>query len=188
MGAFPLERALSLSCDLSVMCFDCFTIHNLERLRPCSHRTWARLHANLRANPMMLLATCVNTLIDHNVFQNLRAPVARCSSSCVNWALLCTETRSKARVDVFWAFHRWWTVCVCTAGWVWNVPVGFASLCWRLFTRSFVCVTDERGQLQTDLPNCRCNGFKTALCCVGLGRTYVLTPPVNNNTSSQQHK
>ena len=35
----------------------------------------------------MLLATCVNTPIDHNVFQNLCTPVARCSASCVNWAL-----------------------------------------------------------------------------------------------------
>ena len=34
----------------------------------------------------MLLATCVNTPIDHNMFQNLRTPVARCSASCVNWA------------------------------------------------------------------------------------------------------
>ncbi len=38
----------------------------------------------------MLLATCVNTPIDHNVFQNLRTPVARCSASCVNWA--CSES------------------------------------------------------------------------------------------------
>ena len=35
----------------------------------------------------MLLASCVNTPIDHNVFHILRACVARCSASCVNWAL-----------------------------------------------------------------------------------------------------
>ncbi len=34
----------------------------------------------------MLLATCVNTPVDNNVFQNLHTPVARCSVSCVNWA------------------------------------------------------------------------------------------------------
>ena len=35
----------------------------------------------------MLLAICVNTPIDHNVLHNLRAHVARCSASCVNWTL-----------------------------------------------------------------------------------------------------
>ena len=35
----------------------------------------------------MLLATCVNTTIDHNVFHNLRAHVARWSASCVNGPL-----------------------------------------------------------------------------------------------------
>ena len=35
----------------------------------------------------MLLASCVNTPIDHKVSHNLLASVARCSVSCVNWAL-----------------------------------------------------------------------------------------------------
>ncbi len=39
------------------------------------------------ANPLMLLASCVNTHIDHNVFHNLHVRVSRCSVSCVNWAL-----------------------------------------------------------------------------------------------------
>ncbi len=34
----------------------------------------------------MLLASCVNTPINHNVFHNLCAHVARCSTSYVNWA------------------------------------------------------------------------------------------------------
>ncbi len=47
----------------------------------------AHLHANLRANPLMLLASCVNTPIEHNVFYNLHVlVVARCSASCMNWA------------------------------------------------------------------------------------------------------
>ncbi len=40
----------------------------------------------LRANPLMLLATCVNSFIYCSVFHNLRAHVARCSPSCVNGA------------------------------------------------------------------------------------------------------
>ena len=44
--------------------------------------------AHLHVNPLMLLATCVNTPIDHNVFHNLHVPVARCSASCVNGALI----------------------------------------------------------------------------------------------------
>ena len=39
----------------------------------------------------MLLATCMNTPIDHNVFHNLHARVARCSASCVNGALRWCE-------------------------------------------------------------------------------------------------
>ncbi len=34
----------------------------------------------------MLLASCVNTPIDHNVLHYLCIPVVRCSVSCVNWA------------------------------------------------------------------------------------------------------
>ena len=57
----------------------------------------------------MLLATCVNTPIDHNVFQNLRTPVARCSASCVNWASrwfwnLTAQTVLLA--CLFW--FQWW--------------------------------------------------------------------------------
>ncbi len=40
----------------------------------------------LSASPLMFLATCVNTPIDHNVFHNLHACVTRCSASCVNGA------------------------------------------------------------------------------------------------------
>ncbi len=40
--------------------------------------------ADLLANPLMLLASCVNTPIYYSVFQNLPVPVARCSASCVN--------------------------------------------------------------------------------------------------------
>ena len=47
----------------------------------------ADLHTNLPANPLMLLATCVNTPIDHSVFHYLLAPVARCSAPCVNRGL-----------------------------------------------------------------------------------------------------
>ncbi len=48
--------------------------------------TEALLGTNLQAKPLMLLASCVDTPIDHNVFHrpNLRAHVARCSASCVN--------------------------------------------------------------------------------------------------------
>ena len=42
--------------------------------------------ADLRANPLMLLATCVNTPICCSVFHNLHVCVARCSASCVNGA------------------------------------------------------------------------------------------------------
>ncbi len=41
---------------------------------------------NLCAYPLMLLASCVNTPIDHSVFHYLDAPVTRCSVSCVNGA------------------------------------------------------------------------------------------------------
>ena len=37
-----------------------------------------------RANPLMLLASCVNTFICCSVLDNLHACVARCSASCVN--------------------------------------------------------------------------------------------------------
>ncbi len=53
---------------------------------PFTQDALAHLHANLRANPLMLLASCVNTPIDHNVFHNLFTHVARWSASCVNWA------------------------------------------------------------------------------------------------------
>ena len=44
------------------------------------------VHTNLHANPLMLLASCVNTPIDHHsVFHNLPVCVVRCSASCVNW-------------------------------------------------------------------------------------------------------
>ncbi len=43
--------------------------------KTCSHRM---------RKSLMLLASCVNTPIDHNVFHYLRAHVARCSASCVN--------------------------------------------------------------------------------------------------------
>ncbi len=39
----------------------------------------------------MLLTSCVNTPIDHSVFRYLRALVARCSASCVNWTLSPTS-------------------------------------------------------------------------------------------------
>ncbi len=39
---------------------------------------------NLPANPLMFLATCVNTPISYSVFHYLRAHVARCFASCVN--------------------------------------------------------------------------------------------------------
>ncbi len=45
---------------------------------------FAHKFANLRVNPLMLLATCVNTSIYCSVFHNLHARVARCSASCVN--------------------------------------------------------------------------------------------------------
>ncbi len=57
--------------------------------------TQAHLHANLCANPLMLLASCVNTPIDHNVFHYLHMPVARCSVPCVNWALGVNEVSSQ---------------------------------------------------------------------------------------------
>ncbi len=44
------------------------------------------VQAHLHANPLMLLASCVNTPIDQNVFYYLHMPVARCSVRCVNWA------------------------------------------------------------------------------------------------------
>ncbi len=46
----------------------------------------SRFAANLHANPLMLLATCVNTPIYCSVFHNVHALVARCSASCVNGA------------------------------------------------------------------------------------------------------
>ena len=52
----------------------------------CDFRARSGREAHLRANPLILLASCVNTPIDHNVFHNLRVHVARCSASCVNWA------------------------------------------------------------------------------------------------------
>ena len=41
--------------------------------RPCSYRSRNRIRTNLRANPLMLLASCVNTPIDHSVFHFLRS-------------------------------------------------------------------------------------------------------------------
>ncbi len=52
---------------------------------PFTQDAWA----HLRVNHLMLLASWVNTPIDHNVFHNLRTRVARCSASCVNWASIC---------------------------------------------------------------------------------------------------
>ena len=60
--------------------------HYHEHIRARPHRTHKQI-CNLRANPLMLLVSCVNTPTDYNVFQNLHTPVARCSASCVNWAL-----------------------------------------------------------------------------------------------------
>ena len=70
--------------------FNCESVVRCQRFK----RTWlkalftqdakADLHANLCANPLILLATCVNTPIDHSVSHNLLTPVARCSASCVN--------------------------------------------------------------------------------------------------------
>ncbi len=55
-------------------------------LRPRSHRTRQQICTNLlRTNPLMI-ASCVNTPIDHNVFHYLRTRVTRCSASCVNGA------------------------------------------------------------------------------------------------------
>ncbi len=42
--------------------------------------------AQICANPLMLLAACVNTPIYCSMFHNLHACVARCSASCVNGA------------------------------------------------------------------------------------------------------
>ena len=53
---------------------------------PFTQDVKAHLDANLQANPLMLLVSCVNTPIDHNRFHNLHVRVARCSASCVNWA------------------------------------------------------------------------------------------------------
>ena len=62
-----------------------------HRVRPRSHRT--RKHANLPANPLMLLASCVNTPIDYNVFHYLHTLVARCSASCVTRAAYTSSTQ-----------------------------------------------------------------------------------------------
>ncbi len=53
---------------------------------PFTQDSLADLHANLCANALMLLATCVNTPIYSSVSHNLHACVARCSASCMNWA------------------------------------------------------------------------------------------------------
>ncbi len=50
---------------------------------PFTQDAQAHLDANY-ANPLMLLASCVITPIDHNVFHNLCAHVARCSVFCAN--------------------------------------------------------------------------------------------------------
>ncbi len=78
-------------------------------LRAHSHRTHKQICcANLQANPLMLLASCVNTPIDHNVFHNLHARVARCSASCVNWAQKSVKANSHALrngVDEWTNYH-----------------------------------------------------------------------------------
>ncbi len=51
---------------------------------PFTQDAQADLRANLCANPLMLLATCVSTPIYCSVY--LHARVARCSASCVNGA------------------------------------------------------------------------------------------------------
>ncbi len=57
--------------------------------------------ADLRSHPLMLLATCVNTPVDHSVSYNLHmptTPVARWSASCVNgtWMNFRQVSRSQS--------------------------------------------------------------------------------------------
>ncbi len=67
---------------------------------PFTQDAWA----DLRANHLMLLATCVNTPIDNSVSHNLLMPVARCSASCVNgvWGIL------KEKPHTFWFTHSFY--------------------------------------------------------------------------------
>ncbi len=48
-------------------------------VRPLSHRTCKQI-----CMLIYVLASSVNTLIDHSVFQYLHVPVVRCSASCVS--------------------------------------------------------------------------------------------------------
>ncbi len=77
----------------------------------CQH--WPRslsisrgLHTNLHANrplPLMLPASCVNTLIHHSVFHCLCMPVAKCFASCLNRALYYI---GDSHPEVFACDHR----------------------------------------------------------------------------------
>ena len=59
-----------------------------QSLGACSHRTRKHICANLPANPFDVASKLCEQSHDHNVFHNLLCGVARCSASCVNWALL----------------------------------------------------------------------------------------------------
>ena len=96
----PFDFAWELRTDFTcAVCEQLSILCERAYLKPRSHRTRNQVCMQI-SNPLMLLASCVNTPIDHNVFQNLCIPVARCSASCVNWALhlsfqlqiLCSST------------------------------------------------------------------------------------------------
>ncbi len=77
--------------------------------------------SRLRANPLILLAICVNTPIDHKADHNWCARVVRCSASCVNWALRSLHTTHQCISNVHWhqAGHHCcpWVkeyMCTCT--------------------------------------------------------------------------
>ncbi len=61
----------------------------------------------MRANPLMLLATCVNTPICCSLFHNLRARIARCSASCVNGALGGVRLNAAIHVSLLWKTPSW---------------------------------------------------------------------------------
>ncbi len=58
-------------------------------LGPFTQDAWAHLHTNLLANPVMLLASCVNTPIDHSVFHYLHALLQGARVLC-EWGLIST--------------------------------------------------------------------------------------------------
>ena len=90
---FPTHQTLERTQN--AFCVKFWTMPEWCAWAPFTQDAKADLRANLHANTLMLLATCVNTSIYCSVFHNLHA-------SCVNGALQKSKTRRSASPSVTW--------------------------------------------------------------------------------------